>query len=75
MGAGQLEVFAQHLHQQGMGGDVNRSGFAVDLELNMHEFFSVLRVIEKPRRIISCQWQASSRENPAFYALTQNIPT
>jgi hypothetical protein len=55
MGAGQLEVFAQHLHQQGMGGDVNRRGFAVDLELNLHEFFSDLHVIEKPTPIICCQ--------------------
>jgi hypothetical protein len=58
-----------------MGGDVNRRGFAVDLELNLHEFFSVLRVIEKPRVIISCQWQAPSRENPGFHAPTQNNPS
>jgi hypothetical protein len=75
MGAGQFEVFAQHLHQQSMWGDVNRRGFAVDLELNLHEFFSDLRVIEKPRGIISCQWQAPSRENPGFHALTQNNPS
>jgi signal transduction histidine kinase len=36
MGAGELEVFAQGLHQQRVGGDVDAAGFAVDLELNLH---------------------------------------
>jgi hypothetical protein len=40
MGSGELEVFAQGLHQQRVGGHVERAGPAVDRELNMHEIVS-----------------------------------
>ena len=36
MGAGEFEVFAQGLHQQGVGGEVKAAGFAIDIELDLH---------------------------------------
>ena len=36
VGAGQMEVLAQRLHQQCVGRNIERRVFAVDLELHLH---------------------------------------
>lgn len=48
VGTSEFEVLAQRLHQQRVGRDVEAGRFAVDFELNLHEFF-LHRVVVKGR--------------------------
>ena len=36
MGSGEMQAFAQHLHQQGVGRHINAVRFAIDFQLNLH---------------------------------------
>ena len=36
VGSGEVQAFAQYLHQQGVGRHVHAVGFAIDFQLNLH---------------------------------------
>ena len=68
VGAGQVQMLTQYLHEEGMGGDVYGERALIYLQMNLH-FESPMNIfVSESLSIMSVRWRLGASENPCEFA-------